>query len=226
MERRDRKYQGQFGIPFSKIHLDRELAYVVPLNYRLLLAVVGPKYSGKTVVTSHLVEDYGYRFYSLSAFVKEEVDRLCLPDERAVLKREGDRLRREFGREVLARKGIQSIRRDLVERREPITHMVVDGIKNAGEVEFLKRLPSVEVVGIVASDERRFERAKSLGFKGTLGDFRERVDVPDSNSTDDRGQQVQTCLGLVDLTIENDGTKLELFENVDRMLEQCGGIPT
>jgi dephospho-CoA kinase len=227
MPRKDRKYHGQFGIPFSKIHSDGELAYVVPLKYKLLAVIVGPKYSGKTVVTSYLVEKLGYRFYSLSALVRNEVERLSLPLDREVLKREGDRLRRQFKRDILARRVVQDIRRDLVERQEPITHIVVDGIKNAGEVEFLRRLTPVAVIGVTASVDVRFNRARADGrFQGSKEAFVASVDQPDSNSVDDRGQQVDTCLSLVNHTITNEGSKQDLIREVEALLRKIGGIPT
>lgn len=227
MPRKDRKYHLQFGIPFSKIHRDSELAYVIPLKYKLLTVIVGPKYSGKTVVTSHMVEKLGYRFYSLSALVRREVERLSLPPDREVLKREGDRLRRQFRRDILARWVVQDIRRDLVERQEPITHIVVDGIKNAGEVEFLRRLTPVAVIGVTASPGERYKRAqKDAAFQGSMEEFAAKVDQPDSNSLDDRGQQVDTCLGLVDRMIINEKTKHELIKEVEAFLKEKGGIPT
>src|ERR1039457_5363473 len=110
----------------------------------MIVAVVGLKYSGKTVVTDHLVEDLGFRLYSLSRFVRDEVDRLSLSlKDRTILKAYGDKLRRQYGRDYLAKRIVQCIRRDLIERQEPVTHIVIDGIKNVGEIQFLKRLPNV-----------------------------------------------------------------------------------
>lgn len=226
MPRKDRKYHGQFGIPFSKIHRDSELAYVIPLKYKLLAVIVGRKYSGKTVITSHLIEKLGYRFYSLSALVRSEVERLSLPLDRGTLKREGDRLRRQFQSDVLARRVIQDIRRDLVERQEPTTHIVIDGIKNAGEVEFLKRLTPVAVIGVTASMEVRYQRAqRDAAFQGSKEEFEAKIDKPDTNSVDDRGQQVDACLGLVDHMITNEKTKQDLIKEVEAYLKEKGGIP-
>ena len=226
----DRKYHGQFGIPFSKIHRDRELAYVVPVPYKLVIGIVGPKCSGKTVITSHLVEDFGYQFYSLSRFVRDEVTRLSAgSDDRAILKAQGDTLRRRFGRDVLARRVVQAVRRDLVERQEPVSHIVIDGIKNLGEVEYLKRLPRSYIMSVVAGAETRHQRAQSDGaFDGEVHEFVATIDAPDSNATDECGQQVDRCLEppTADFVVTNELSKRQLLNEVDAILARIGGIPS
>jgi hypothetical protein len=221
------RYHGQFGIEFSKIHEDRELAYVVPLEYRIIVVIVGLKYAGKTVVTDHLVEDLGFRLYSLSRFVREEVDRLALPQtDRAILKEHGDRLRRRYGCDYLAKRVVQSIRRDIIERLEPVTHISVDGIKNTGEIEFLKRLPRIVTIGVAADGEERRQRAESDGeFHGSIDGFVGAVDGPDCNSKDGYGQQVDLCLTAVEHTLWNNSTKRALRQQTDALLRKEGGLP-
>jgi len=218
------KYHRQFGIPFSRIHKDKELPYIVPFPYKHIVGIVGPKYSGKTIVSSHLVEEYGYRFYSLSSAVRSEAERVGLPCERSVLQALGNELRRCYGRDVLAKRTARALYRDIVEREETIPYIVVDGLKNHGEVEFLRKLPGFVLIAVVAPVEIRYGRAQSCnGFRGSLAEFEATVDAVDSQEADEYGQQVNACMDMRagDYTLTNDATSGGLLTACDRII---GGL--
>lgn len=221
------KYHGQFGIPFSKIHKDKELPYIVPIRYRVIIGVVGLKYSGKSVLTSYLVEDLGYRFYSLSRVVRSEAERLCLSPGRRTLQNLGDQLRRRYGRDYLARRIVLEMYRDIVERGESIDFIVVDGIKNVGEIEYLRRLERYYLIGVSAHVDKRHRRAVDDGsFKGDLAAFKDEVDKRDLQMRDRNGQQVGLCLKAVarEHVILNESTRDEFVLRAQEILGRMGGL--
>lgn len=208
-----KKYQGQFGVPFSKISKDKELSYIVPPRYRTILGIVGPKYSGKTTFSSYLVEDLGYRFYSLSRIVREEAEKRGLSlTNRLVLQDLGDMLRKQYGNDYLTKRTMQRIYRDLVERNETGGYIVIDGIKNMGEISCLRKLDNFYLIGISASVKIRHERAQLGGhFNGPLDLFIKEIDERDFQTSDEFGQQVNQCLEQVQYKIENEGNTQEFL---------------
>ena len=215
-----KKYQEQFGVPFSKISKDRELSYIVPPRYRIILGIVGLKYSGKTTLSSYLVEDLGYRFYSLSRIVREEAERRGLSlTGRLVLQDLGDKLRKQYGNDFLAKRIMQGIYRDLVEKNENISHIVIDGIKNLGEISCLKKLNNFHLIGISAPAGIRYNRAVLGGyFNGSLDSFIEEIDKRDFQASEEFGQQVDQCLAQAEYTIENQQTKQDFLNTCRKLL--------
>lgn len=220
------KYHGQFGIPFSKIAEDREIPYIVPLGQRIIIGIVGLKYAGKSLLAGYLRGELGYRIYSLSRYVREEADRLCLKERgRATLQDLGDKLRQQYGRDVLARKAIQDIYSDVIEKRVVSPRIVVEGIKNYGEMDVIRRVGGY-LIGVYASKEVRHRRAQLEGsFNGTIETFSQEVqevDERDMQSVNVYGQEVYRCLEMVqeEYRIMNESTRDEFIEKCNNVLSQ------
>jgi dephospho-CoA kinase len=161
----------------------------------LVVGLVGPNAAGKGEVARHLGR-LGFALHSLSDVVREEAAARGLPPERGHLIEIGNRLRREGGPDVLARRILPRLgRRD-----------VVDSIRNPAEVQRLRTLPYFVLLGVRAPVERRFERSLARGRPGdpaTLEEFRERerqenTDAPDAQRLDD-------TFRLADAIVDNDG---------------------
>ena len=214
------KYQRQVGIPFSRIHDDRELPCLVPLSWKLAIGIVGLCMSGKTTLLGHLQEEHGFRFFSLSRILRNLAAARAVPlVARPKLQDYGDELRSTFGREYLAREAIKAIYRDRVEGGEGIDEVAIGGIKNLGEVEALCKIENFFLVGVTAPVELRRDRAVKDGwFEGSLDDWRSRIDARDLQETNECGQQVGKCIAKAQIEIRNDGSKKDLLSRCDEIV--------
>ena len=178
-----------------------------------VVGLTGPNAAGKSVVAEHL-KGRGYAYHSLSDIVREEAARRGLSPTRAHLIATGNDLRRSGGPMILAvRIGDRLGGRD-----------VVDSIRNPAEVEELRRDPAFRLLGIDASMELRFERARLRGRLGdgdTLDEFRQREE--EENTADPAAQQLRATLALADAQVRNDGSLSDLERQVDEILEAWGG---
>ena len=172
------------------------------------IGLTGLNASGKGTVAQFLM-DKGYAYYSLSDIVREEATALGRDHSRENLIYVGNKLRKEHGPAVLAKR--------IVEKIEGARgRTIIDSIRNVAEINELRKLPEFILIGVDAPVELRFERAKGrrrIGFEKTLQEF---ITVEQKeNSEDPNKQQLFECLKMADIIINNDGSKEDLNERLN-----------
>ena len=169
----------------------------------IIIGLVGQIGSGKGEVAKYLISQYGFVDYSLAHIVHEECKKKY-PNEtvtRELLQNVGDELRSEYGLQILAERTYKKALQSGQER------VIVDGMRNDGELLFLKKQPSFVSIAIIADQKTRFERVLSRGKKWDPKDWKTflKVDERDFNDTKNpNGQQVGKCIKLADYKIKND----------------------
>lgn len=182
---------------------------------QIFIGLVGPMASGKGVAASHF-KNLGFKVFSLSDKVREEAQLRGLELNRETLQDVGDNLRFLYGNQILAERTAF----DLIGETDNI---VIDSIRNPGEVIYLQNILNIKIIGIDAPVENRIiwylERARERGedhpdmvtfIKSSL---RDRGVGQEAN-----GQQVDKCLELADILLYNSGTKKDIQKEIDRFL--------
>jgi hypothetical protein len=105
--------------------------------------------------------------------------------------------------------------------------IVISGIRNPGEILFLKDTLGITIVGVDAPVELRLrwylERAKGRGEDGATEEDFWRANARDLGEGEDlNGQQGAMCLSIADHMIENDGTGRFLLESVEFLESRFG----
>lgn len=181
----------------------------------ITVGVVGQIASGKGILVNYLTEKLGFAPFSLSSIVHKELRKKGIKKfTRQTLQDKGDELRREFGHEVLAHRTIKAI------NEQKKVRVVIEGIRNVGEIEFLKKIPSFILIGVKANRELRYKRLLSRGKEWdprTYVDFI-KVDKRDIGvGQGGNGQQVNKCLAYCDYVLTNN-KDIEYFEEKIRKL--------
>jgi len=175
-----------------------------------LVGLTGTNAAGKGEV-ARLLGARGYAYRSLSDVLRAELARRGLEATRDNLIRVGNELRAAHGADVLARRAAEGLGDG---------RAVVDSIRNAAEVAYLRGLGDFLLIGVDAPVEIRFERARLRGRNesaATLGEFRAKeVEELRGGET---GQQLEACLRLADVLIINDGTIEALGRKLEETLE-------
>ncbi len=182
---------------------------------RIVIGLVGPMVSGKGDVAAHL-KSLGFHYDSLSDRCREEADARGIPRTRKNLQDVGNDLRETFGLQVLAERTVEIL-------REVDGYIVIDGVRNPGEIAYLRNELDAMIIGIDAPVELRLkwylERAAKRGE-----DFASEDEFHKNNNRDfgigepEGGQQVGKCLAMSDFVLVNDGTKEQLFETMEHLL--------
>ena len=184
-----------------------------------IIGLVGPLACGKGVIAEYLIKKYQYTSFSLSTLVHAEVKkRGFVIVTRTILQNVGDDMRVKEGDGVLAKRAIKTLNPKLYTLNPKI---IIEGIRNPGEVEYLRSIPGFFLIAVDAEREIRFQRVLKRGKSWDPKDWKTflKVDGRDSmDKTNTNGQQVRKCMEMADIRIENNGSINELMSNLKKIL--------
>jgi dephospho-CoA kinase len=185
------------------------------------IGVVGQIACGKGELKDYLVEELGFTSFSLSSIVHEELRKNGVTEfTRKALQDMGDELRKKYGDAVLAKLTINKVKDPKSKIKDLI---VIEGIRNPGEIEFLKKLPHFVLIGVKAKRELRFKRLLKRNKEWdpkVWNDFlivdRRDLGVGQKKS----GQQVGKCLHYCDYILTNNRDVRDFQRKVKNLMEK------
>jgi len=171
------------------------------MKNNIIIGVVGQIASGKGILVKYLTEKLDFTAFSLSSIVHEELEKKGrVKFTRQMLQDVGDKLRREYGDDVLAQRIIKAINEQKKDK------IVIEGIRNPAEIEFLKKNQNFILIGVKANRELRFKRVLSRGKEWDPKIYEDflKVDRRDLGVGQQKsGQQVGKCLSYCDYILTN-----------------------
>lgn len=128
---------------------------------KIIIALVGPFKSGKTIAAQHLQKKYQAIRLRFSEFLEDTVKSChCLDHkDRQILQRMSTALRGEFGDNLLGRIV------DGFVKKSKANIFVLDGVRRIGDIEYLRNMPGFGLVSIDADPKVRWQRAKKQSDK-------------------------------------------------------------
>lgn len=187
-------------------------------KYIVYVGVVGQIAVGKGILVEYLTKKLGFVSFSLSSILHEELKKTGIKEfTRKTLQDLGDRLRKQYGDDVLARRAIKVLLKQKKNR------VVIEGIRNPGEIEFLKKNPNFILIGVKANRQLRFKRLLSRSKPWdpkTWNDFVS-VDRRDLGVGQGKlGQQVGKCLNYCDFILTNNKDLKDFQRKVKKLMER------
>jgi len=164
-----------------------------------IIGITGPFGSGKTTAASFF-ETKGFRKITLSSFLEEQLRISNKEISRKNLQDLGDLWRDKEGSGILAKKALEFV------DSENIDKVVIDGIRNLGEIEEFRKLENFILLGIFADRDIRFERIRNMkGRESLTRELFDNLDFRDLGITEDKktGLQVAKCFALSDYFIDS-----------------------
>lgn len=182
----------------------------------MIIGLTGKNAAGKGEVASFL-RDKSFYYYSLSDVIREELDRKGVPVTRDNLIAEGNRLREQFGADILAQRIIQKL--------DPNRNYVIDSIRNPAEVRALKNTNRFFLLNIEAPASVRFQRIRNRKREQdprNLAEFEQKEEIERKNSSEHK-QSIEDVQALSDHTILNDGSLEDLHQKVLEVVSRVLG---
>jgi dephospho-CoA kinase len=191
-------------------------------NYKII-GLVGPIACGKGIIVDYLINKYEYTSFSLSSLLHDELKRLGITQfTRTTLQDMGDELRKKEGDDVLARRAIESLKVSKSQSLK-VRKVIIEGIRNPGEVEYLRIIPGFYLIAVDASPQIRFQRVLKRGKTWDPKDLKsfQKIDKRDSKDKNNaNGQQVRMCIGMADILIENNKDMNSVYSIIDSLMEK------
>jgi dephospho-CoA kinase len=209
----------------------------------IILGVVGQIASGKGALVNYLTSHCGFRSFSLSSIIHDELRKKDIKKfDRKMLQDIGDELRKKEGDEILAKLALKQISvigdppslsasarqsqmklvvGNQLNQLNQKNKIIIDGIRNPGEIEFLKKNPNFVLIGVKAKRELRFKRLLSRGKKWDPKNYEEflKVDKRDLGLKEGKsGQQVGKCLAYCDYVLTNNKDVVNFQRKVEKLM--------
>ncbi len=176
----------------------------------IVVAIVGHPSSGKDTVSEYLVTR-GFSHVSSSDRIRED------------MRKAGIETTRENMNEFSAAKRQENLSYPADEIAEEISRdTVISGLRNTAEIALLKEKfgDLFALVALHSSQEIRFGRVKERGRIGDGTPFEQFQKIEEKERGGTQFHEVDAVIGMADYQIENSGTKEELFQAVDAILEK------
>ena len=180
----------------------------------IILGFTGSIGSGCTYISSFIPTIASkYHYFKLSDIIRDELKRdgNGAPTTEQ-LQDKGNQLRKQNLPGYLVEALLQKLDND----EKSYDHIIIDGIKNAGEVKTLKQFPYFFLFSVQATFDTRKNRVVGEGKPFSNGDLFKKADERDRlEKDDDDGQQVKKCNYLSDFTILND-KQIKTFDRQEK----------
>jgi len=181
--------------------------------------VCGKNGSGKTTVCN-LLKEKGYLVISLSQFIKENLQMCKKPATRENMIEEGNRLRKTYTSDYLARLAHQ-----LIQCKNCVAGIVIDSIRNDKEIEYLKKNLNLKLIYIDTEITSRYHRILERNLqcelpKDVLKNIQQfkKDEMIEFQSSHDYSQQLVKVFDMKDYTIINNESLDELSEIVNLLV--------
>jgi dephospho-CoA kinase len=181
---------------------------------RKIIGITGAFGSGKTTA-AEFFKSKGYVIVTLSSSLEKEAIQRGLPLTRQNLQDLGNEMRKLYGAGILMKKALYQNNEQKI---------VVDGLRNLGEVEELRQHAGSTLLAIVADRNIRFERLKKLKRRETLTqDLFNSLDLRDLGVNEKiTGLQTALCIALADVYIDSNGTLEEFESDLEKFIKSYG----
>jgi len=180
------------------------------MGKKIIIGITGTLSAGKDTTAEYLIKK-GFKHYSLSAVLREIMEKEGIPIKQPELTNFGNKLREERGHGYL----VEQLKDKLV------GNVAVSSIRQPGEIEALKKLGDFYLIFVDAPIEIRFKRLQKRNRGDDPQTLEELKKIENIQMTGTGGgMNLQKCREMSDFKINNSGTFEELYQQIDNILEK------
>ncbi|MDR0822342.1 MAG: AAA family ATPase [Endomicrobium sp.] len=180
----------------------------------MIIGLTGSYASGKDMAADYIVKKFGFKHFSLSDIIRDEMKAQGIEPTRENLIVFGTKLRAENGNGILSKMALK--------RTESGKDYCITSIRHPDEVLELKKNDGFVLVDIDAQIKIRFDRMKKRNRAGDPQDFDTFVKLEQKESQKEgSGQQLSKTAALADIQISNDSDDVKNLEKqIDDLIKK------
>jgi dephospho-CoA kinase len=187
-------------------------------NRMIIIGITGTIGAGKGTVVEYLVGKKGFVHYSVREFLLKEINLRGLAENRDSMVEVANELRGRYGPSYVID---QLYNEAAMEGR----NCIIESIRTPGEIDSLRQKGNFSLFAVDADPGVRYERIVKRSSETDKITFNTFIDneTREMSATDPNKQNLKACIRQADFIFGNDGTKEELFREVEKVLAQITG---
>lgn len=185
----------------------------------MIVGITGTLGAGKGTVVEYLTETKGFDHYSVRAYLLDEIRRKGLPENRDSMVAVANGLRAEHGPSYVT----DQLYFRAAERGR---NCIIESIRTPGEITSLREKGHFILLAVDADPAVRYKRIVMRGSETDHISFETFLDNEkrEMTATDPNKQNLRACIGQADHLLTNNGTREELFLQVEAVLNRVTGL--
>lgn len=182
-----------------------------------IIGITGTLGAGKGTMVEYLINQKGFSHYSVRDFLKETLLKHNQPLNRDNYTLCANQLREKYGPSYII---------DCLYEKARLAgqNAVIESIRTFGEVNSLRQKGNFTLFAIDAEPEIRYQRIKQRDSETDRISYEEFLanESREMRSDDPHHQNIAQCMALADYKFLNNGSKEELFAQLEEVLKQMG----
>lgn len=178
-----------------------------------IIGITGTLGAGKGTVVDYLVNNLGFKHYSVRSYLIDKIKKNRLPVNRDTMTEEANKLRASHSSAYI----IEQLYKKAV---EDCGNAIIESIRTPGEVDFLKKQGEFYLIAVDADPKIRYDRitlrateTDNISFDTFMSNEKREFTTSDPNK-----QNLNRCIEMADLVIQNNGDITELHKQLKKNL--------
>ncbi|HJN05693.1 MAG TPA: AAA family ATPase [Bacteroidales bacterium] len=180
-----------------------------------IIGITGTLGAGKGTIVDYLVNNMGFKHYSVRDFLIEEINKSGLPVNRDTMTEMANKLRANHSPAYIIEQLYKKAKQDG-------SNAIIESIRTPGEVDFLKKQGKFYLIAVDADPKIRYNRitlrateTDNISFKTFLANERREFTTSDPNK-----QNLSRCIEMADIVLQNNGNLPELHKQLENDLSR------
>ena len=184
----------------------------------LIIGITGTLGAGKGTVVDYLAEKKGFDHYSVRSFLLKEIKRRGMPENRDSMVLVANDLRSIHGPSYVTDQLYY-------EAARIGKNCIIESIRTPGEIDSLREKGEFVLLAVDADPEIRYRRITARQSETDHISFETFIDNEsrEMNSSDPAKQNLKACILQADFVMNNNGSKADLFRQVEKILAEITG---
>jgi dephospho-CoA kinase len=176
----------------------------------MIIGLTGRIAAGKREVSRYF-EKKGFEYYTVSYIIREVAKERNIPITRENLQ--------DLGNDIRSKEGAGAWMKRLIKKLDLSKNNIIDGIRNPGEIEELRKVKDFYLISVGAPQKIRYQRVSKRAKPSDAQDWEGflKMDERDFGEKDPLGQQVGKCMEMADYNLLNDSSIEDFKKKIEEI---------